>query len=195
MGIKRTLVLLSVLMLLQCRSVEPISIRKEIDRLSPDERILQAERFYEQNNKKWAMYAWNQTRVNDLVDKDARESYRLLKNWLFSRLAAAEEMQVSAMYSDYDDLWLGSWNGGVHRLSLSSKESFVLEADKPSLIPKVVYRIRKSGNAFWFATHQGLRYYNYLTGIGGWLELPGVSRVVSDFLENSEGLFIASLTG
>ena len=98
------------------------------------------------------------------------------------------------MYLDYDDLWLGTWNGGIYRLSLSSSEAFALTQDQPSLVPRVVYRIRKSSTAFWFATHQGVRFYNYRTGenaTGCKFRVSGAQS--SDFLENPEGLFIASL--
>ncbi|WGK70035.1 hypothetical protein P0082_04020 [Candidatus Haliotispira prima] len=188
----------SFVLFLQCKSA-PLSIRQQIDRLQPDERILQAEEFLRQDDKKWALYAWNQTNLEDITTDEGRESYRLLKTWLFSQKVESvnielADMQVSAMYLDHDDLWLGTWNGGIYRLSLSSGEGFALEADAPSLVPKVVYRIRKSDNAFWFAMHQGLRFYNYQTGAGGWLQMPGVTGAVSDFLENSEGLFVASLT-
>ena len=192
---KKSLLVTLFLLLLQCRSAQPPSVRQEIDRLNPEERIVQAEIFYQQDDKEWALYAWNQTHWQDLSSDKAQESYRLLKNWLFSRpVPTANEMQVSALYLDYDDLWLGTWNGGIYRLSLSSGERFILEQDSPSLTPKVVYRIRKSGNAFWFAMYQGLRFYNYQTSLDGWFRIAGVTGAVSDFFENSEGLFLSSLT-
>ena len=183
----------------QCKSVPESTISQEIGRLRPDERIVQAERFYRQDERKWSLYAWNNTRLEDLTSDEGRESYRLLKTWMFSQSvtssnARIKDFQVSAMCLDFDDLWLGTWNGGIYRLSVSSGETFVLEKDTQSLIPKVVYRIRKSVNAFWFAMHQGLRFYNYQTGLDGWLQMPEISTAVSDFLENSDGLFVASLT-
>ena len=189
------------LLWLQCATPIPPSLsvtKQNIDRLRPDNRILQAENFYRDGDDQWALYAWNQTRLEDLVSDDGRESYRLLKTWLFRQALKAtnlklQNVQVSAMYLDFDDLWLGTWNGGIYRLSLSSGEAFALVQDQPSLVPRVVYRIRKSSNAFWFATHQGVHFYNYRTGENGWLQIPGVKGAISDFLENSEGLFIASL--
>ncbi len=183
----------------QCQNSPKLSIRWKIDRLRPDNRIIQAEQFYKEDDRKWALYAWNNTSLKDLTTDESRESYRLLKTWLFSETLKVEnldlaEMQVAAMYLDFDDLWLGTWNGGIYRLSLSSGEHYALAKDTPSLVPKVVYRIRKSGNAFWFAMYQGLRFYNYHTGSSGWLQMPGVTGAVSDFLESSEGLFVASLT-
>ena len=188
-----------LLPLLQCATpVSRSGTRQNIDRLRPDNRILQAENFYREGETKWALYAWNQTRLEDVISDQGRESYRLLKNWLFRQVLEAtnlklETIQVSAMYLDFDDLWLGTWNGGIYRLSLSSGEAFALAEDQPSLVPRVVYRIRKSSTAFWFATHQGVRFYNYRTGETGWLQVPGIKGAVSDFLENSEGIFIASL--
>lgn len=189
------------LLWLQCAApIRPSasSTKKNIDRLRPDNRILQAEDFYREGEQRWALYAWNQTRLEDLTSDEGRESYRLLKNQLFRQALEAvylklENIQVSAMYLDFDDLWLGTWNGGIYRLSLSSGEAFTLVEDQPSLVPRVVYRIRKSSTAFWFATHQGVRFYNYRTGENGWLQIPSVRGAVNDFLENSEGLFIASL--
>ncbi len=196
------LVYLSLFLLFCCRSTNNTpTVRQRIDALTPDSRILQAEQFFREDDQKWALYAWNQTQLEDLVSNEARETYRLLKHWLFVQpvdIASLENMQISAMYLDYDDLWLGTWNGGIYRLSLSSGENFILEQDTPSLVPKVVYRIRKSGNAFWFAMHQGLRFYNYQTGLGGWLPITlsksQKARAISDFLENSNGLFVSSLT-
>ena len=191
---KTFILLIGSIFLLKCRS--STSFQQEINQLKPDERILQAETFFQNNNKKWALYAWNQTKRENLISDRARESYRLLKNWLFSQpilIKKISDIQISTMYLDYDDLWLGTWNGGIYRVGLNTGEHFILEADKPSLIPRVVYRIRKNGNAFWFAMYQGLRFYNYQTGHSNWLQMPGVTGAVSDFLENSEGLFVASL--
>lgn len=76
---------------------------------------------------------------------------------------------VSALRADGDDLWIGTWNGGICRLSLSSGRTRVFREGRESLVPSTVRCIEVTASRVWVGTYQGL--FAYSKASGRWQEI------------------------
>lgn len=76
---------------------------------------------------------------------------------------------VSALRVDGDDLWIGTWNGGVSRLSLSGGQAKVFREGRESLVPATVRCIEITANRVWVGTYQGL--FSYAKAGARWQEI------------------------
>jgi len=76
---------------------------------------------------------------------------------------------VSALRVDGDDLWIGTWNGGVSRLSLSGGQAKVFREGRESLVPSTVRCIEISASRVWVGTYQGL--FSYAKAGARWQEI------------------------
>lgn len=198
MKIHLTLVSALLILLSSCRSSPPPTTKQLIDALSPNEKILRGEALFQEGLENWAYYAWANTRLSDLTETDSREAYRLLKSWLFMKNIQnpnydLSRLQISAIYSNNGDIWLGTWNGGILRSSLFNGEIFTLVPELPTLVPKTIYRIKNTNNTLWFTSFEGLQYYNLRNNQHNWVQLLPKQSSVSDYLETQDGLYIASL--
>jgi ligand-binding sensor domain-containing protein len=76
---------------------------------------------------------------------------------------------ISALRVDEDDLWIGTWNGGVSRLSLSSGQVRIFREGRESLVPSTVRCIEIAASRVWIGTYQGL--FAYSKAGGSWQEI------------------------
>jgi ligand-binding sensor domain-containing protein len=81
-----------------------------------------------------------------------------------------DDGNVSAVTADGDDLWIGTWNGGVVRYSLSSEEAVVFREGRESLTANTVRAIEVTDTRVWIGTYQGLFVYSKPTAT--WSEVP-----------------------
>lgn len=96
--------------------------------------------------------------------------YRQLRvRLLWSRLSAdtlgLKDSNVSCLRVDGDDLWVGTWNGGVCRYSVSSGSS------DPFPAPPHARSIEVADRRIWIGTTEGLSWYGKITG--RWGSEPG----------------------
>jgi tetratricopeptide (TPR) repeat protein len=77
---------------------------------------------------------------------------------------------VSAVSADDDDLWIGTWNGGVVRYSLSNQQAVVFREGRESLTANTVRAIEVTDTRVWVGTYQGLFVYSKPTAT--WSEVP-----------------------
>jgi hypothetical protein len=76
---------------------------------------------------------------------------------------------VSALRIDGNDLWIGTWNGGVCRLTPTSGEAKVFREGRESLVPGTVRCIEVTPARVWIGTYQGL--FAYSKAGGAWQEI------------------------
>jgi ligand-binding sensor domain-containing protein len=92
---------------------------------------------------------------------------RLLWSLLSADSLGLKDSNVSCLKVDGDDLWVGTWNGGVSRYSVSSGNS------DPFPTPPFARSIEVSDRRIWVGTTEGLAWYGKVTG--RWGADPGPS--------------------
>jgi hypothetical protein len=79
------------------------------------------------------------------------------------------DSNISALRIDGDDLWIGTWNGGVSRYSLASGQRTVFQEGRESLVPNTVRCIEATSARVWVGTYQGL--FLYSKASSSWQEI------------------------
>lgn len=111
-----------------------------------------------------------------LVGRD-QEIYRfLLSRALWERVeissAGITDPSLSALALDGEDVWGGTWNGGIFRYSRSSREITVLRSGKYKLLPNAITSIHTDRFGIWFAALDGISRYNKVTGEWSTIAIP-----------------------
>lgn len=126
--------------------------------------------------------------------------YNLLGKRLFSRRILPTELglqddSVSALALDYDDLWIGTWTGGVCRYNLSSSQYRVFRPGKKGIIPQHVRCLRVSEHRVWIGTYNGI--YVYIKPIDRWQNVNMVQRLglerIQDIRPQGKKIWVATL--
>ena len=88
-------------------------------------------------------------------------SVRLFWSVLTSSGLGLADANVSSLMVDGDDLWVGTWNGGVSRYSVSSSRA------DPFPLPSFSRSIETAGQRVWIGTAEGLAWYCKSSGRWG----------------------------
>jgi tetratricopeptide (TPR) repeat protein len=111
---------------------------------------------------------------NYLALGQARDSEGALQARLAKRLSwetlrpgrfGLNDANISALQVDGDDLWIGTWNGGISRYSVGQQRATVFETGSDSLIPRTVRTIEVTPTKVWIGTYQGLYQYTKASSI------------------------------
>jgi hypothetical protein len=86
---------------------------------------------------------------------------RLLWSLLTADSLGLKDANVSCLRVDGDDLWVGTWNGGVSRYSVSSGNS------DPFATPPYARSIEIADRRIWIGTTEGIAWYGKVTGRWG----------------------------
>jgi ligand-binding sensor domain-containing protein len=89
---------------------------------------------------------------------------------LGTQLIGLADGNISALKIDGDDLWIGTWNGGVSRYSLASGQKTIFREGRESLVANTVRSIEITASRVWIGTYQGLFAYSKATS--RWQEIP-----------------------
>ncbi len=112
-------------------------------------------------------------RPSRLAAEDSRgfRSLSVRLNWdlLTPQKLGLSDGNVSALRADGDDVWVGTWNGGVARYSLSSGESAAFPGPAST-----ARSIEIADRRVWVGTFEGLRFYSKVTARWG-----GVDRFLT----------------
>jgi len=114
---------------------------------------------------------------------------RLLWSLISAKDLGLKDANVSAMKVDGDDLWVGTWNGGVSRYSLSAGSS------DPFPIPPYSRSIEAADRRVWVGTAEGLSWYGKGTARWGAEGDPASDHPwnVQAVRSTSSGLYIGTL--
>lgn len=86
---------------------------------------------------------------------------RLVWDWIPASQLGLADSNVAALRVDGDDLWVGTWNGGAARFSVSSGES------TPFPSPAFTRSIEVTDRRVWVGTADGLAWYGKASGTWG----------------------------
>jgi ligand-binding sensor domain-containing protein len=114
---------------------------------------------------------------------------RLLWSLISAKDLGLKDANVSAMKVDGDDLWVGTWNGGVSRYSLSAGSS------DPFPDPQYSRSIEAADRRVWVGTAEGLSWYGKGTARWGAEADPGADHPwnVQAVRSTATGLYIGTL--
>jgi len=151
-----------------------------------------------EKDHKAASRLWRQTPLLELGDARDRSRLALLRQTLFlsklDLISQGLDPYVSTLALDRDDLWIGTWNGGLARLSLITGEWLVLEKPKSQIAPVRLLKVTR-----WFVyvfKEKGFSRYSKVTW--GWKDFtypPDWSglRIQSVSVQDEEKLWVAHL--
>ena len=131
--------------------------------------------WHELEDRELAAWHYRQSGPGPLSEVERREWGYLGRRLAWQRLPAAalglRDDNVSALRADRDDLWVGTWSGGLARLPRSGGAAEVFRPDRESLEPDTVRAIEVGGERVWVGTYQGLAAYSKPDS--RWLPLAG----------------------
>ena len=124
-----------------------------------------------------------------------RGAERLYKRLVWSSLSAEElglsDANISALAVDGDDLWVGTWNGGICRYSIGQGLSTVFQEGRDSLIPRTVRAIEVTPDKVWIGTYQGL--YRYSKATSHWQRVEFFDEKVEALCAVRDTLYVGTL--
>lgn len=87
-----------------------------------------------------------------------------------------EDGNISAISVDGDDLWIGTWNGGVARYSYSTGKIKLFKEGVNSITDNSILAIEVEKKRVWVGTYNGLSYYLKTDGSWKTIEKFGKAR-------------------
>lgn len=113
---------------------------------------------------------------SELNARDRELRRLLLSRSLWRRLDPIQEglteSSLSALALDGEDVWGGTWNGGIFRYTPSSGEVRVFRAGQYRLTPNAITSIHVDRFGVWFAGLDGIQRYNKVTGAWSRIDFP-----------------------
>ncbi len=125
---------------------------------------------------------------NRLLD---RLSKRLSWGGLSPEQVGLNDANISALEVDGDDLWIGTWNGGISRYSIGQRSATVFETGSQSLIPRTVRSIEITPARVWIGTYQGL--YQYTKSSSRWQKIGFLNEKVEALCAVEGTLYVGTL--
>ncbi|MDC7222231.1 MAG: hypothetical protein PQJ60_00750 [Spirochaetales bacterium] len=107
--------------------------RKELSWLDKAEKA-----WFDQRDRELTDYCLDRVDKSLLVKEDERSLYQLLCRKVYTNQLPLDQLgfpdrNISSLFLDRDDLWLGTWTGGIARYSLPLEELTVLRKSRESL--------------------------------------------------------------
>lgn len=120
--------------------------------------------YYQKKNIHNARYYFLKINPN-VINAEEKSLYTKLKEkleWenILPEKLGINDSNISAVAVDGDDLWIGTWNGGVARYNISMVKSIVFKEGSKSLVPKTVRTIEVTKKRVWVGSFNGLSYYS-----------------------------------
>ena len=134
-------------------------------------------------------------RSADIPETDEWHMWRgrlFIHQWKGSEMGLAGE-NISALMHDVDDLWAGTWTGGLIRYSVPLDDPAVWDPGLPSLAVRTVNRIYNDGNSIWIVRYSSLQKYDKRSGQWSVVkDLPAEERL-QDFCIDKGAEYLATL--
>ncbi len=115
-----------------------------------------------------------------------------VQSWSGSALGLSGE-NVSALLSDGDDIWAGTWTGGLIRLSEPLGTHTVFDPGLPSLAVRTVNRITSNGDRIWIVRYGSLEHYDKRSGKWSVEQNLPVSERIQDISFFDGNMYLATL--
>ena len=98
-----------------------------------------------------------------VLPQELRGLYSIVRSraeWEAFQPPGVKDPNISAIAVDGDDLWIGTWTGGLVRLARSSGEHETFREEESSLVANTVRAICITARHVWVGTDQGLSQYS-----------------------------------
>lgn len=156
--------------------------------------------FYERRDRVLAAEFLSGVSPERLSAGDARDHQRIRKQlaWLIldSDSLGVRDGNISALEIDGDDLWIGTWNGGVVRYALSADRMEIFRRGEVSLEANTVRTIKAWKGRVWVGSYKGLYSFSRATAL--WSEekiFGGAEPIQVEVLEEAAGRLYAGTLG
>ncbi len=155
--------------------------------------------FYRKNNRESALYYVDRILETEKSDASLLNEARKLKrriSWEYiDSSEGLPDNSISALEFDGDDLWIGTWTGGVCRFTRSSHKLAVYRACRGGLSSDHVRCIAVDDRKVWVGTYDGLCCFDKKTETWAGIRIaPGAVTVKK--LKIQDGvLYAATLSG
>lgn len=100
---------------------------------------------------------------------------------------------VSAMLIDQDDLWIGTWSGGLARLSVATEALTVWDPGLPSLALRTINRIRRDDENIFVVRYGALEQYKLRTNRWKTINKLPVNERLQDVVFFEDQIYLATL--
>ncbi|PIE04596.1 MAG: hypothetical protein CSA76_03400 [Spirochaetales bacterium] len=136
--------------------------------------------------------------VESFRNTERSEEWNLWRGRLFTRLWSGSDTglsgdNISALLSDGDDIWAGTWTGGIVRISEPLDDVFTADSGEASLEVRTVNRIRRSGERIWVVRYGSVDSYNLRTSAWKRLNNLPVNERLQDIIVTDGRLLLATL--
>lgn len=97
-----------------------------------------------------------------LLADNQRSLFQLLCRKVYTQILPLEGLgnNISSLYLDDDDLWMGTWGGGVYRYSIPLSHLTPFKQDRESLRVEILYDFERVGNQIHMAGYSDLYVYD-----------------------------------
>lgn len=119
--------------------------------------------------------------INNNGERSKFLERKLLLKQIPADFLGLSDNNISALQVDDDDLWVGTWNGGLVRYSLSNKQAEVFKAGGKSLTPNSVRSIEVTPDRVWIGSYRELSVYSKIDS--SWKVIPEFSGLNSTRIE------------
>lgn len=122
---------------------------------------------------------------------------KLLLTSLDLKTIGLTDNNVSALIPDANDLWIGTWNGGLARLDLATGQSLVVRKGEYQTLPTTLRAIAVSRYFVYAAAPSGILRYSKTTGTSKILAVPSALPMerIQAIQEISEGSVLVAALG
>ena len=141
--------------------------------------------FYYRKDSELARRYFHLVKPSELAEQEKELFPRLKKRLTWQELPPSllglSDGNISALEPDGDDLWIGTWNGGIARYSLAGGEAVIFREGRESLEANAVRCIEITKKRVWIGTYQGLYTYSKLNS--KWQEIEHFGGANPDRVE------------
>ena len=130
----------------------------------PDWLVLAQEAWFTLHDRDQTDYCLDRVDKKSLGPDDRRMLYQLLCRLVYTSMIPLDELgfpdrNISALYVDGDDLWMGTWTGGIARYSIPLEEITVLRDSTESLRVEKISDFEKRDGDLLIAGYSDLYRY------------------------------------
>lgn len=134
------------------------------------------------------------------VHADDRPLYQRLARQHSTRQLSASELglangHISALAVDDDDLWVGDWQGGITRYSLTTGEQLMVRAGRSTLTARRVNAILVERLDVWVVCSDVIVHYNKRSGATALIPKPGVQGYAHTMIRHEGRLYLGMQNG
>ena len=166
----------------------------------PEDPFDELRRLWEAGRLDEARIRFHRPDIRLLSQGARRDEWLLWRGRLFLSHISAADLglagdNISALLVDSDDLWVGTWTGGVSRRSLPLETSHTFDPGLPSAALRTVNRFRRIPSGIAVVRYGAVERYNTRSGLWeSWDGLPAAERL-QDILQTGRCTYLGTLGG